>query len=134
MNGSYHVCTTICRKVECPQTLPLVFFLNYIPNGCIKMKLLKSLDKVKTPEYHEAMVNVKIVTFRCFMRNQYLNSIVIRFTNGPDPPTLPLVDKKSVASSVAKSSQNANSSNMWCHYFDKNNQNTADCREIDKFK
>jgi hypothetical protein len=23
---------------------------------------------------------------------------------------------------------------MWCHYCDKNNHNTADCREISKFK
>jgi hypothetical protein len=23
---------------------------------------------------------------------------------------------------------------MWCHYCDKNNQNTADCRSIAKFK
>jgi hypothetical protein len=23
---------------------------------------------------------------------------------------------------------------MWCHYCDKNNHNTADCREIAKFK
>jgi hypothetical protein len=23
---------------------------------------------------------------------------------------------------------------MWCHYCDKNNQNTADCRRIAKFK
>jgi hypothetical protein len=23
---------------------------------------------------------------------------------------------------------------MWCHYCDKNNHNTADCRAIDKFK
>jgi hypothetical protein len=24
--------------------------------------------------------------------------------------------------------------NMWCHYCDKNNHNTADCREIARFK
>jgi hypothetical protein len=23
---------------------------------------------------------------------------------------------------------------MWCHYYDKNNHNTADCRAIAKFK
>jgi hypothetical protein len=23
---------------------------------------------------------------------------------------------------------------MWCHYCDKNNHNTADCREVAKFK
>jgi hypothetical protein len=43
-------------------------------------------------------------------------------------------NKKSVTSSVGKSSKNHKGSNMWCHYCDKNNQNKANCRAIDKFK
>jgi hypothetical protein len=58
----------------------------------------------------------------------------IRRTNGPNPSSLPVDNKKSVTSSVGKSSKNHKGSNMWCHYCDKNNHNTADCRAIVKFK
>jgi hypothetical protein len=61
----------------------------------------------------------------------------IRCTNGPSFSSLPVDNKKyeSVTSSVGKSSsKNHKGSNMWCHYCDKNNHNTADCREIAKFK
>jgi hypothetical protein len=58
----------------------------------------------------------------------------IRRTNGPNPSSLPVDNKKSVTSIVGKSSKNHNGSNMWCHYCDKNNHNTADCRAIAKFK
>jgi hypothetical protein len=60
----------------------------------------------------------------------------IRRTNGPNPSSLPVDNKKTVfvTSIVGKSSKNHKGSNMWCHYCDKNNHNTADCRAIDKFK
>jgi hypothetical protein len=58
----------------------------------------------------------------------------IRPTNGPNPSSLPIDNKKSVTSSLDKSSKNHKESNMWCHYCEKNNQNTADCRAIAKFK
>jgi hypothetical protein len=58
----------------------------------------------------------------------------IRRTNGPNPSSLSVDSKKSVTSSVGKSSKNHTGSNMWCHYCDKNNHNTADCRAIAKFK
>jgi hypothetical protein len=61
----------------------------------------------------------------------------IRRTNGPNPSSLPVenVDnKKYVTSSVDKSSKNHWGSNMWCHYCEKNNHNTADYRTISKFK
>jgi hypothetical protein len=58
----------------------------------------------------------------------------IRRTNGPNPSSLPVDNKKSVTSSVGKSSKNHKGSNMWCHYCDKNNHNTADCRAIAKLK
>jgi predicted HTH transcriptional regulator len=60
----------------------------------------------------------------------------IRPTIGPNPSSLPVDNKKIVyvTSSVGKFSKNHKGSNMWCHYCDKNNHNTADCREISKFK
>jgi hypothetical protein len=58
----------------------------------------------------------------------------IRRTNGPNPSSLPVDNKKSVTSSVGKSSKNHKGSNIWCYYFDKNNHNTADCRVVVKFK
>jgi hypothetical protein len=59
----------------------------------------------------------------------------IRRSNGPNPSSLPVDNKymKSVTSSVVKS-KNYKGSNMWFHYCDKNSHNTADCREIAKFK
>jgi hypothetical protein len=69
-----------------------------------------------------------------FMRLEKLEKI--RRTNGPNPSSLPVYNKKrvSVNSSVVKSSNNHKASNMWRHYRDKNNHNTADCRAIAKFK
>jgi hypothetical protein len=58
----------------------------------------------------------------------------IRRTNGPNPFSLPVDNKKPVTSTVGKSSKHHKGSNMWCHYCDKNNHNTADCRAIAKFK
>jgi hypothetical protein len=60
----------------------------------------------------------------------------IMHTNGPNPSSLSVdnKNKKFVTSSVGKSSKNQKGSNMWCHYCDKNNHNTADCRTIAKFK
>jgi hypothetical protein len=60
----------------------------------------------------------------------------IRRTNGPNPSSLPVDNKKrvSVTSSVGKSSKNHKGSNMCCNYCDKNNNNTADYRAIVKFK
>jgi hypothetical protein len=60
----------------------------------------------------------------------------IRHTNGPNPSSLSEDNNKrfSVTNGVGKSSKNHTGSNMWCHYCDKNNHNTADCRAIAKFK
>jgi hypothetical protein len=84
---------------------------------------------------HEAMVNATIDIFEMsceesvyyFKRLENLEKI--RRTNGPNPSSLQVDYKKSVTSSVGKA-KNHNGSNMWCHYCDKNNHNTADCREI----
>jgi hypothetical protein len=60
----------------------------------------------------------------------------IRRTNGPNPSSLQVNNKKTVSvnSSVGKSSKNHKGSKMWCHFCDKNNHNTADCRAIVKFQ
>jgi hypothetical protein len=60
----------------------------------------------------------------------------IKRTNGPNPSSLPVDNKIRVSdsSSVGKFSKNHKGSNVWCHYCDKNNHNTADCRANAKFK
>jgi hypothetical protein len=58
------------------------------------------------------------------------NLVKIRRTNGRNPSSPPLDNKKPVASSAGKSSNNHKGSNMWCHVCDKNNHNTADCSDL----
>jgi hypothetical protein len=69
-----------------------------------------------------------------FKRLQNLEKI--RHTNGPNPPSLPIDNKNtlSVTNSIGKFSKNHKVSNKWCHYCDKNYHNTADCREIARYK
>jgi hypothetical protein len=94
------------------------------------------------PEWHEAMVNANIDIFEMTYEEsvsyfKHLENLEkIRCTNGPNPSSLPVDNKKrvSVTCSVGKSSKSHKRFNMWCHYCDKNNHNTADCREIAKFK
>jgi hypothetical protein len=104
----------------------------------------KQLDQAKTwdPEWHEAIVNATIDIFEMsyeesvsyFKRLENLENI--RRTNGPNPSSLPVDNKKrvSVTISLGKSSKNHKGSNMWCCYCVKNNHNTADCRAFAKFK
>jgi hypothetical protein len=120
---------------------------------CIFLKKPKQLDqdeiieildqsKARNPEWHEVMVNAKIDIFEMsyeesvpyFKRSEKLEKI--KRTNGPNPSSLPVDNKKRVfvTSSVGKSSKNHKDSNMFCHYCDKNNHNTADFRAIAKFK
>jgi hypothetical protein len=56
-----------------------------------------------------------------------------RRTNGPIPASIPVDNEKSVTSGVGKSSKNPKASNTRCHYYDKNNHSTVDCRAIAKF-
>jgi hypothetical protein len=60
----------------------------------------------------------------------------IRRTNGPNPSSLTVDNKKrvSVTISVGKSSNNHKGSIIRCHYCDKNNHNTTDFMGIAKFK
>jgi hypothetical protein len=91
------------------------------------------------PEWHEAMVNAKIYIFKMSYEESVShfksleNLEKIKYTNSPNPSSLPVDNKKPITSSVGKSSKNHKGSNMWCHYCDKNNHNTADCRAIAKF-
>jgi hypothetical protein len=102
--------------------------------------MIEILDQAKAPEWHEAMMNANIDIFEMtdeesvsyFKRLENLEKI--RRTNGPNSSSLPVDNKKSVTSSVGKSSKNHNGPNMCCHYCDKNNHNMADCRAIAKFK
>jgi hypothetical protein len=70
--------------------------------------------------------------FKRFKRLENLEKI--RRINGPNHSSMKADNKKSVTISLAKSSKNHKGSNMWCHYCDKNNHNTADCTSISKFK
>jgi hypothetical protein len=57
-----------------------------------------------------------------------------KISNFSNSAILPVNNKKkSVICSMVKASKNPKSSNMCCHYCDKNNHNTADFRAIYKF-
>jgi hypothetical protein len=120
----------------------LLYFPEENPKQLDQDEIIEILDQAKAwdPEWHEAMVNANIDIFEMtyeesvsyFKRLENLEKI--RQTNGPNPSSLPVDHKKSVTSSVGKSSKNLEGSYVWCHYCDKNNHNTADCRAIAKFK
>jgi hypothetical protein len=95
------------------------------------VEIIEILDQAKAPEWHifELTYEESVSYFKCLE-----NLEKIRRTNGPNPSSLPVDNKKSVASSVGKSSKHHKGSNMWYHYCDKNNHNTADCRAIAKFE
>jgi hypothetical protein len=120
----------------------LLYFPEENPKQLDQDEIIKILDQVKAwdPEWNEAMVNANIDIFEMSYEEslsyfKHLENLEkIRCTNGPYPSSLPVYNKKSVTSSVCKSSKNHKGSNMWCHYCDKNNHNTADCRAIVKFK
>jgi hypothetical protein len=120
----------------------LLYFPEENPKQLDQDKIIEILYQAKAvdPEWHEEMVNANIDIFEMsheasvsyFKRLENLQKI--RRTNGPNPSSLPLDNKKrvSVTSSVCKPSKNRKGSNMWCHYCGKNNHNTADCRAIAK--
>jgi hypothetical protein len=84
------------------------------------MKSLKILDQAKDwdPEWHDVMENTNIDIFEmsCEESVSYFNLLEnlekIRSTNGPNPSSLPVDNKKSVTSSVDKSSKNHKGYNM----------------------
>jgi hypothetical protein len=122
----------------------LLYFPEENPKQLDQDEIIEILDQAKAwpPEWYKAMVNANIDIYEMtyeesvsyFKRLENLEKI--RRTNGPNPSSLPVDNKKtvSVISSLGKTSKNHKGTNMWCHYCDKNNHNTADCREIAKFK
>jgi hypothetical protein len=120
----------------------LLYFPEENPKQLDQDEIIEILDQAKAwdPEWHEAMVNAKIDILETTYEEsvsyfQCLENLEkIRCTNSLNPSSLPIDNKKSVTSSVGKSSKNTKGSNMWCHYCDKNNHNTADCRAIAKVK
>jgi hypothetical protein len=104
-------------------------------------EIIEILDQAKAwdPEWHEAMVNANIDIFEMSYEEsdsyfKHLENLEnIGRTKGPNSSSLPVDDKKSVTSILGKPSKNPKGSNMRCHYYDKNNHNTADCRATDKF-
>jgi hypothetical protein len=118
----------------------LLYFSEENPKQLDQDEIIDILDQAKAPEWHEAMVNENIDIFEMtyeesvFYFKRLENLEKIRRTNGPNPSSLPVDNKKSVTSSVGKPSKHHKGSNMWCHYCDKNNHNKADCRAIAKFK
>jgi hypothetical protein len=121
----------------------LLYFPEEHPKQLDQDEIIEIIDQAKSwdPECHEAMVNANIDIFEMsydeesvsdFKRLENLEKI--RRTNGPNPSSLPVHNKKPVTSSVGKSSKKHKRSNMWCHYCDKNNHNTDDFRAIAQFK
>jgi hypothetical protein len=103
----------------------LLYFPEEIPKQLDQDKIIEILDQAKAvdPEWHEAMMNAKIDIFEMSYQEsvsyfKHLQNLEkIRRTNGPNPSSLPVDNKKrvSVTSSVGKSSKNHKESNMWCH-------------------
>jgi hypothetical protein len=122
----------------------LLYFPEENPKQLDQDEITKILDQAKAwdPEWHEAMVNSNIDIFEMsyeesvsyFKRLENLEKI--KRNNGPNPSSLTVDNKKVnyVTSSVGKSPKNFKRANMRCHFCDKNNHNTADCRSIAKFK
>jgi hypothetical protein len=138
--------TTVQQFVERLNDLNhyLLYFPEENPKQLDQDEIIEILDQAKDghPEWHEAMLHENIDIFEMSYEEsasyfKHLENLEkIRRTNGPNPSSLPVDNKKevSVTSSVGKSSKHHKGSNMWCHYCDKNNHNTADCRAIAKFK
>jgi hypothetical protein len=120
----------------------LLYFPEENPKQLDQDEIIEILDQAKALEWHEAMVNANINIFEMSYEEsvsyfKWLENLEkIRRTNGSNPSSLPVDNKKwiYVTSSKGKSSKNHKGSNLWCHYCDKNKHNTADCRAIAKFK
>jgi hypothetical protein len=107
----------------------LLYFPEENPKQLDQDEIIEILDQAKArdPEWHEAMVNANIDIFElsyeeCVSYFKHLENLEkIKHTNGPNPSSLPVDNKKivTVTSSVGKSSKNHKGSNMWCHYCDK---------------
>jgi hypothetical protein len=119
----------------------LLYFPEENPKQLDQDEIIEILDQAKAPEWHAAMVSANIDIFSMtyedsvayFKRLENLEKI--RKTNGLLSP-LTVDYKKTGGSStvVGLAVGKKKSAKMWCHYCDKNNHNTADCRAIAKAK
>jgi hypothetical protein len=94
--------TSIQKLVE--RLNDLIRYVLYFPEENPKQldqdEIIKMLDQAKAPEWHEAMVNANIYIFEMlyevsvsyFKRLENLEKI--RCTNGPNPSSLPVYNKK----------------------------------------
>jgi hypothetical protein len=100
----------------------LLYFPAEIPKQLDQDEIIEILDQSKAldPEWHEAMLNANIDIFEITYKDSVSyfkcleNLEKIRRTNGPNPSSLTVDNKKvvSVTSSVSKSSKNHLRSNM----------------------
>jgi hypothetical protein len=108
----------------------LLYFPDKHPSQLKQDEIIEILDQAKAPEWHEAMVSDNIDIFEMnyeeaiayFICLENLEKICC--TNGP-ASAVAVDNKKHITSSVGVDKNNK-SSNMWCHYCDKANHNTAD--------
>ena len=114
----------------------LLFFPEKWPTPLTQDELIEILDQTKTTHWHEAMDSADIFemdyesAISYFIRLENLDQI--RRTNGP-ALTLAVDNSTSLTSSVSiGNARKKQKTKMWCHYCDKNNHNTANCREIAK--
>jgi hypothetical protein len=118
----------------------LLYIPKEFPMQLDQDEIIGILDQSKSPEWHEAMILANIDIFEMnyeetisyFKRLENLEKI--RLTNGPAPNITTVDNKKSVPSSVGVGKAKKPSSKMWCHFWDKSNHNTANCRAIAKAK
>jgi transposase InsO family protein len=118
----------------------LLFFPEENPSPLNQDEVIEILDQAKPPNWHEAMISANIDIFEMdyesaisyFIRLENLDKI--RRANGP-VPALGVDNNTAVTSSVGNSNaRKRQKTSKWCHYCDKNNHNTAECREIAKAK
>jgi hypothetical protein len=89
----------------------ILYFPEENPKQLDQDEIIVILDQSKAPEWHEAMVNANIdiieMTYEEYVSyfKRLENLEKIRRTNGPNPSSLPVYNKKSVTSSVANSSE-----------------------------
>jgi hypothetical protein len=92
----------------------LMYFPEENPKQLDQDEIIEILYQAKAryPEWHEAMVNANIDIFEmtyeesvCYFK-RFENLEKIRRTNGPNPSSLPVDNKKPVTSSVGKASKN----------------------------
>ena len=134
--------TTVQQFVERLNELNryLLFFPEEHPTPLTQDEIIEILDQSKPPNWHEAMISANIDIFEMdykaaisyFIRLENLDKI--RRMNGTSP-AVAVDNNTSITSRVGVGTvRKKQKTKMWCHYCDKNNHNTTECREIAKVK